>query len=322
MRIFRFSAWLAAIPISAALAQPPAAPNLEANVLLRLGEHVVTEADFRANLERLPEAARKLADASPERNRAMVENLLVARVLAARARDEGMVRDAVTARRLQLQEESFLATQYLAAKRREAKLPPSLEDRARELYVAAPERYRLPERVRLQRILVDLYGRTREMALERALEARARAAAGEDFLALAKEYSDDPSKARNRGDLGFLVQKDIEAEVWTAATTDLSDGQISQPILTKAGYHILKRVAYQPPVQPAFDDLKSILVERERERVRDEAANAAPSEVLGSPQLQWNAAAMEALTRQLSAEEVRRLSDETLKRQPASRRGR
>jgi len=321
MKPHNLIACLLALQCTLALGQPSGNAPPDA-VLVRLGDTTVTEADFRAALERLPEAARKLADTSPERNRAVVENILVTRVLAERAQAEGLDRDPLTRQRLQLQQESFLASQYLAAKRRQAPLPPGLEDRARELFTVAPERYRLPERVHLQRILVDLYGRTREMALERALQVRARAEGGEEFLSLAKEYSDDPAKVRNRGDLGFITEKDLEPELWAEALKGLADGQVSEPIFTKAGYHLIKRIAYRSPIQPTFDDLKSMLVERELDRVRDEVANAPPSEILRSPAVQWNATAMDALTRQLSPEEIRRLSEETARRPQGPRPGR
>jgi len=302
-------------PVAAALAAPTAGDQ----ELLRLGDHVITESDFRAHMERVPEPARRLAESDIQRNRQVLESLLVNRVLAARAREAGLDKNPVTRNRLHLQEESLLAGQYVAKAREHVEMPP-LETRARELFLVNPGRYRIPEAVHLQLILVGLYGRTREMGLERANEAQAKALAGEDFLALARVYSDDPGRLRNKGDIGFVSEAAIAPELWSVARSTLKDGEVSAPIATEAGYYVLKRLGLRPQVQLEFDAVKATILDQERDRIREQATKQLSADIIGTDKVVWNVQAVQALTRQLSPDEHRRLSDEALRLQrPAAR---
>lgn len=66
-----------------------------------------------------------------------------------------------------------------------------------------------------------------------------RVRAGEDFAALAREASEDPGSASNGGDLGWFRRGTMVREFEQAAF-GLFDGQVSEPIRTEFGYHIIK----------------------------------------------------------------------------------
>ncbi|MFX1313315.1 MAG: peptidylprolyl isomerase [Promethearchaeota archaeon] len=63
--------------------------------------------------------------------------------------------------------------------------------------------------------------------------------AGEDFSKLAQQYSNCPSKKRG-GNLGEFSKSDMVPEFWNASTK-LKIGEISKPIKTEFGYHVIKR---------------------------------------------------------------------------------
>ena len=73
-------------------------------------------------------------------------------------------------------------------------------------------------------------------------EALARAKKGEDFAALVKEYSEDGSKARG-GDVGFFGKTDM-VEPFEKAAWALKPGEISAPVQSQFGYHIIERLPY------------------------------------------------------------------------------
>lgn len=78
-------------------------------------------------------------------------------------------------------------------------------------------------------------------AFNRALDARKRLLAGENFADLARKLSDDPSAKDNGGDLGYFTSMQMVYPFENAAySTPI--GQVSQPVRTKFGYHILKVV--------------------------------------------------------------------------------
>ena len=64
---------------------------------------------------------------------------------------------------------------------------------------------------------------------------------GEKFGKLARELSSDTGSAKKDGNLGFFGRGKMVKEVETAAF-NLQVGQISEPIKTQYGYHIIKRL--------------------------------------------------------------------------------
>lgn len=82
-------------------------------------------------------------------------------------------------------------------------------------------------------------------AQERAQAVMVRLQAGEDFERLAREVSDDPSVAVNGGHLGF-VGAFTTVYPFERAAYDLKVGEISQPVWTQFGYHIIRLDAERP----------------------------------------------------------------------------
>lgn len=90
-------------------------------------------------------------------------------------------------------------------------------------------------------------------ALALAQELRDRLLAGEDFAALAEEYSDDPGSGAQGGDLGWFGRGMMVAPFEEAAFS-LEPGQVSEPVRTDFGYHLIE------------------VIERDANRPKEEAA--------------------------------------------------
>lgn len=104
------------------------------------------------------------------------------------------------------------------------------------------------ETVSVRHILVQYQGsqraapdneRTKEVALERAQEALAKARAGEDFAELAAEYSDGPTRTRG-GDLRSFGRGRMHPAFEQAAFSLEVDG-VSDIVETPFGYHVILR---------------------------------------------------------------------------------
>tara|TARA_R110000823_G_scaffold195624_5_gene326933 strand:- start:8844 stop:10064 length:1221 start_codon:yes stop_codon:yes gene_type:complete len=78
-----------------------------------------------------------------------------------------------------------------------------------------------------------------DQARNLAAELRQRALAGEDFGKLAREYSDDIGSAAEGGDLGWTNPGQMVPE-FESAMAETAEGEISQPVRTQFGWHVLK----------------------------------------------------------------------------------
>ncbi|HEY9399650.1 MAG TPA: peptidylprolyl isomerase [Nitrososphaeraceae archaeon] len=75
-----------------------------------------------------------------------------------------------------------------------------------------------------------------------ALSIIERLKKGESFDKLAKEYSIDRGSGKRGGDLGFFG-RGIMVRAFEIASFKLEKNQISEPVKTEFGYHIIKRTA-------------------------------------------------------------------------------
>ncbi len=111
-------------------------------------------------------------------------------------------------------------------------------------------------------LLVD-DSRSESEALDLSLELRKQLDAGADFADLAREHSEDPGSADDGGNLG-IVEKGVMVPEFEEGLFDLSEGQISQPVRTEFGYHLIKLNAIERPQPPSFEQARERLAEEQR----------------------------------------------------------
>ena len=99
---------------------------------------------------------------------------------------------------------------------------------------------------------------TDEQAKAAAQSAIERINAGEEFAAVAKEVSDDIGSAEQGGDLGFAAQG-VYDPAFEDALYALENGQISAPVRTDYGWHVIKLLGVQAADVPSFASLKDKL---------------------------------------------------------------
>ena len=104
------------------------------------------------------------------------------------------------------------------------------------------------DKASLRHILVrlDTGSRDAEEIRERITDIRERAAAGEDFGELAKEYSEDLSTKEEGGDLGWLPVEEFQIQAFREVADTLQVDEISQPFQTQFGYHIVMLEGRRP----------------------------------------------------------------------------
>ncbi|MDQ0244128.1 foldase protein PrsA [Bacillus fengqiuensis] len=115
------------------------------------------------------------------------------------------------------------------------------------------ESFATAEQVKASHILVE-DGAT-------AKKVKDKLAGGEDFSALAKEYSTDTTTKEQGGDLGFFAKGEMVAEFEEAAFS-LNPNEISEPVKTEYGYHIIKLVEKQEAKEANYEESKSEIKEQ------------------------------------------------------------
>lgn len=279
--------------------------------LVRSGDVVVTAQDFEAQMLRIPEALRNESRASLDRVASMTDALFVNRVLAEEARKAGFLDDPLVQLRGRQVLEGYQARAWLDELERTHKFP-NLEARAREIYLSDRSKYVQPETFEVEHILVSLWGRTQEMALERINEARAKAASGTDFLALAKEYSNDPRVRQNNGKLGNIPASVLDAEIGQVLP-QLKVGEVSRPILTRAGYHLVRVTARTPGRQLPFEEVKATIIEDERGKILKRSAEDRLQAIRNRPDTKIDAEALRKLVVEMPRADLERVHQDPKK---------
>lgn len=276
-----------------------ALPSAASPVLATNGEVAVTAEDFEAELQRIPKEQRFEFKASPQRIGTVVESLLVTKALAAEARKQRLDRNNLAQREMELAAEKVLA-RLERERLQDAIQVPDMAKRARELYLANPGNYAIPASYHTQHILVDTKCRTREAALARAAEARKEILAGLDFAEAVKRYSDDSVANRTLGDIG-LLSADRLAPEYAEAAGKLKPGELSQPVQTQFGVHVIKLIAAVPAKPRRFEEVKEEITAQLKQDYLRAKAEEITLRIRSDPAIKINVEAMDALKTQIPA---------------------
>ena len=117
----------------------------------------------------------------------------------------------------------------------------------------------LAEQRRAAHILVEVNDTLNDdQAQAKLIEVQKRLQQGEDFAALAKEFSDDSGSAADGGDLGF-AGPGVYDPAFEEALYALSENAVSAPVRSEFGWHLIKLLGVQAPEVPSFASLKEKL---------------------------------------------------------------
>ncbi|WP_294153379.1 peptidylprolyl isomerase [uncultured Clostridium sp.] len=122
-----------------------------------------------------------------------------------------------------------------------------------------------------------------DASLAKANEVKAKLDAGADFAELASEYGTDGTKDKG-GDLGFVEYNQANYDKdFLEGFKQLSEGQISDPVKSQFGYHIIKATGLKDEVVTPFEDVK--------EQIKSQLLQQKQSEVFNAKLEEWKEAA-------------------------------
>jgi peptidyl-prolyl cis-trans isomerase D len=116
-------------------------------------------------------------------------------------------------------------------------------ERAKEFYHVSEERWRASHILIRVEDLADDTAREEKRILAESIADRARK--GEDFAALARQYSEDPGSAVKGGDLGYFGSGRM-VKPFEDAVMALEEGGVSDVVTTSFGFHIVKLQDFDP----------------------------------------------------------------------------
>jgi peptidyl-prolyl cis-trans isomerase C len=180
----------------------------------------------------------------------MADMILVAKV----AEDKKMGDTAEFKKHLDFARKKLLMSDFLQATAKEA----LTDDAMHKVYDEAVKQMGQEQEVHARHILIRAAAgdENASNAAEDKIKAIiARLKKGEDFETVAKEVTEDPSGKANGGDLGYFSKEQMVPEFSNVAFK-LEKGQISEPVKTQFGWHVLKVEDKRVKPTPKFEDVK------------------------------------------------------------------
>ncbi len=222
----------------ASAAPPAAAPD---KVVARVDGAAITESDLAIAAD---DPALSLPGMSEAQKRELLTGYLIDLKLGAKAAEAAKVgEDPEFARKLGYFRDKLLLDEHLENEVKKAVTP----EAARKLYDETVKNLKPEPEVRARHILVETE--------EEAKKVFARVKGGEDFAKVAADVSKDPGSKTDGGDLGFF-SKDRMVEPFAEAAFKLEPGQISEPVKSQFGWHVIRVEEKRTKPIPAFEEMK------------------------------------------------------------------
>jgi peptidyl-prolyl cis-trans isomerase D len=138
-----------------------------------------------------------------------------------------------------------------------------------QAYEAEAASFTTPAKRRVSHILISLPSQAKpadvKAAKAQAEDLLKQIRAGADFATLAKKYSDDADSAKKGGDLGDVAPGILPPALEKAAAA-LKPGEVSEPVRTSFGFHLVKLTGFTPEKRKPFDAVKQQLRDLVRKR--------------------------------------------------------
>lgn len=223
---------------------------------------VVTVSDILSEVNKMNPAMRSDFFKNQANVRQIANNLLVRRILAAEAQKEKLDRDLVVQAAMVVAKDRVLSDARL--NQMDVANEPTekaIEAYAQSKYRANIEKYEVPAQTRASHILIE---KKDENSLKEAQSLVTKIKEGAKFEDMAKEFSKDPGSASRGGDLGFFTAGRMVKTFEDATNALAKPGDISDPVESQFGYHIIRLDERQAKTVKSFDEVRLQLMSEAR----------------------------------------------------------
>ncbi len=258
----------------------------ESGALAKVGQRAITVGDLSARLNEQP-AAVASRYATPERKKELLDGLVRFEILAQEAERRGLDKDPEVRTALR----KVMVQKLLHDRGEEAVRTASAEAEVKAYYQEHQAEFVRPERVRVSHIFISApanspkRSQAEKQAAKLLVELRAKEAGPVKtaFTQSAQTLSEDEATKGLGGDLGFRTREEL-AGLWGTAFADSaaqlqSFGEVSGPVATEKGFHLIKLMGRQPGLDQPFDSVRSRIESRLTSEKRSKAIDSFVAEL-------------------------------------------
>lgn len=256
------SALLAAFPVSAEVLA-----DSSQQVIAKQGNAVVYAIDVDAHVAPMRAQDRAGFLDSPKRIEQMLGHMLIRRNLALEAKELKLDQDPIVQREIELAAEGILMRRRLD-KFREDLVVPDMSMLVKERYLTDPTKFRTDDQAEVAHILLKPSAQRGDAEIQAQLKKwRAEILAGKAKIEdLAAQYSDEPAAKSSGGALKKSPLSRYVTEFSDAIRKLRNPGDVSMPVQTDFGWHLIQLKSFEPGRQLSFEDVRDDLLAVERQK--------------------------------------------------------
>lgn len=219
-------------------------------VVAQINGREIRDDEFKMRFSRLsPSLKSKYSDDKGKRE--FLEEIIKRELLLQEAKKAGIEKDKVLLDRIEEMKERLILNEFLQ-REVEGRLV-TTDKELEDYYNLHKEEFKSPDEAKISQIVVR--------SDQDAREVLKRLRKGSDFARIARELSIDAATRNSGGDVGVLQRGKIHPEL-DSVIFAMNEGEISDPIKTESGYHIMKLQKKIPGLPLSFNDAKNILSQR------------------------------------------------------------
>lgn len=248
----------AAATDKAATPAKPAAASTDDYVMLKVNNQDITASEIKRMWDNLfpPGTATDFNTLKPEMRDKILRGIMTEHLLLSEALKEGVDKSDAVQRQLEDIRKKLIVRAYI-----EAKTADISDKELHDAYDASVMSLRDQKEVRARHILVA--------SKEDAVKVKKELTSGKSFEDVAKQYSKDPTSAKQGGDLGYFTKDKMVKEFADAAFT-LKKGEVSDPVKSPFGWHIIEVEDIRPVTVPTYNEAKDQLKLQLQEKKLDD----------------------------------------------------
>ena len=232
---------LLAVSLAVGVLVPTGALAADDTIVAKVNGRAITEADLRLAEG---EIGNDLGTLPPDKRRRVLVEYVIENILFAEAGEKEKLGSghAYEERKTYWNRRAMRDTYF------DAKVKGSVtEAESKAFYDSQVAATPAQEEVKARHILVE--------SEEKAKEIYEKIAHGEDFLKMAKQFSKDPGSKEDGGDLGYFARGRMVPQFEEAAFK-LQKGEVSLPVQSQFGWHLIKVEDKRQRSAPPFDKIK------------------------------------------------------------------